>query len=136
MNTSSFEEQTECAAWARVPQAHPVFAPILNAICPPAKPRKSDLDAAAAMHDAQLATRAAAHRIALIDQVHEADALVLLHSVKVAIERSRNMHCKHWSGLVQEIDGRLVGLQDEIDAERAWNAGKAVEAARERAERL
>ena len=83
------------------------------------KLRAQDLAATAAEHAANPTTRVACDLIRQI-QVFEEDALVLLHTLMVQIERSGNMHIPHWPMITETLGDVQEWLDVEIRERNEW----------------
>lgn len=82
------------------------------------KLRTEDLNANNAIARAHNETVQACTRIRCIPQVWEEDALLLLHTTQVMVEKNGNGHMKVWQDVCELLSEAQALLQREIEANR------------------
>lgn len=83
------------------------------------KLRTEDLNANNAIARAHNETVQACTRIRCIPQVFEEDALLVLHTTQVMVERNGNQHMQVWQDLAELLSEAQALLQKSIDANQA-----------------
>ena len=93
-----------------------------------AKLRTEDLNANNAIARAHNETVQACTRIRCIPQVWEEDALLLLHTTQVMVEKNSNNHMQLWQDVCELLSEAQAVLQKSIDENRTEEAARVTAA--------
>lgn len=81
--------------------------------------RAADIAADAALQDASTSSVSIALQLQILPQLHDADAIVLVHALRCAIERSGHGHIERWADLAEELTGWVRLFDEAAEAEAA-----------------
>lgn len=93
-----------------------------SAITTAQKMRAADIAADAAMQDASSASLGVALALELLGaqyQMHDADAILLIHALLCAIQRSGHGHIDRWGNLADELTGWVLCFDEAVRADKA-----------------